>query len=873
MNKLSKLVRYFALLVAALCVITLIGCKENEENKKYYNNETDKLVFSTQEVDKVFNPFFATTGPDNSVVGLTQLGMLGNDKKGNYTYGDNEACVVKDLQIVTEGEGDNKKTTYYFVLKNQIKFSNGSPLTIKDVLFNLYVYLDPLYTGSSTIYSTDIVGLKEYQTQTRDENEQKHFEEQFAIEAETRIQALVDATNEIKDDHKDIDLTEELFKAYLTEYTTTSDYYKNVLADYEKAVTYFKEEIESDYNNCKDTYEDITFKDEKGTEYKNLLTTDVEAFLYNYNYITWNKKEGRLYSSFENDLSKLKSYTKEQAIEKILIDKLPTKIDEIVLYWATAAKLSQYIANTAMEAYFKEITDKGDSITNISGIKFANHKGEVKVNNKTYSIPQYEADGSVKDGYNEVLSIQINDVDPKAIWNFAFSVAPLYYYSCEPYISEFDYENHFGVVRASDKFLNEVVNSPEKIDLPVGAGPYAASKSDGGITNIKGTDFCNLGVIYYERNPYYLMGAPKIKNIRYQVVSASSMLNSLYNGEIDFAEPNSKPETISELDGKSSEGIGYKEIRTSGYGYIGINAGKVPDIKVRQAIMHAINTQKCVNYYKSTAKPIYRSMSQANWAYPENATAYYPYIGGIIPKDLTVVNPEYAEYVYECGKNPGETFSEEEQIAFIKRLVEESGYDIGSDGIYVKGQNKLNYTFTIAGELEDHPAWQAMYDAKKLLEKVNFQITVTPDANALKKLATGALTVWAAAWGSTIDPDMYQVYHRDSKATSTLNWGYQQIKNDTTGKYAYEKELLDQLSDLIDQGRKTIVQSQRKQIYSQALDIVMQMAIELPTYQRNDLYAFNTDKIDVSTLTPDSELSPYKGLTSDIHNISFNVEK
>ena len=154
-----------------------------------------------------------------------------------------------------------------------------------------------------------------------------------------------------------------------------------------------------------------------------------------------------------------------------------------------------------------------------------------------------------------------------------------------------------------------------------------------------------------------------------------------------------------------------------------------------------------------------------------------------------------------------------------------------------------------------------------------FQVTVTPDANALKKLSTGDLTVWAAAWGSTIDPDMYQVYHKESRATSVLNWGYKQILSNAGNKYDYENELLDKLSELIDAGRKTTVQSQRKQIYSEALDIVMQLAIELPTYQRNDLYAYNIDKIDVSTLTPDSDLSPYKGLTSDIHNVSFNVER
>lgn len=874
MNNLKGFARYLLTLIMIFCVITFIGCNGcSTQEKYYYDNEVDKLVFSTQEVDKVFSPFFATTGPDNSVVGLTQIGMLGNDKKGNYTYGDKEAVVVKDLQIVTQGEDDDKKTTYYFVLKNNVRFSNNTPLTIKDVLFNLYVYLDPIYTGSSTIYSTDIVGLNEYRTQTRDENEQKQFEQQFEIVAETRIQALIDAATEIKDDHKDEDLTEELFKQYLAEYTTKSETFENVLKDYEKAVELYKEEINSDYINAMDGYKDITFVDENNKTYKDLLTTDVESFLYNYGYIYWVKKEGKLYSSLENDLSKLKSYTKEQAIEKVLIDKIPTAIDEIVQYWNTAITLSDYLKNAAKDAYYKEIKNNGDSIDSISGIKFANHKGSVTVNGVEYATPEYEADGTVKDGYNEVLSITINGVDPKAIWNFAFSVAPMYYYSAEPYISQFDYVANFGVDRGSTDFMNNIVKNSDKLGVPVGAGPYAASKNGGGIENIASGDFYNLGVIYYERNPYYVMGAPKIKNVRYQVVAANQMLNALYNKEIDFAEPNSKPEIITELGTKEKDGIGYKEIKTSGYGYIGINAGKVPDIKVRQAIMHSINTQECVNYYKSTAKPIYRSMSQANWAYPEHATPYYPYIGGKVPADLTVVNPDYAEYVTTLGKKTGDTLTEKEQLTFLKGLVEESGYTIGGDGVYVKGDHKLNYTFTIAGEETDHPAWQAMYNAKKILEKINFQVTVTPDANALKKLSTGDLTVWAAAWGSTIDPDMYQVYHKESRATSVLNWGYKQILSNAGNKYDYENELLDKLSELIDAGRKTTVQTQRKQIYSEALDIVMQLAIELPTYQRNDLYAYNTDKIDVSTLTPDSDLSPYKGLTSDIHNVSFNVER
>ena len=75
------------------------------------------------------------------------------------------------------------------------------------------------------------------------------------------------------------------------------------------------------------------------------------------------------------------------------------------------------------------------------------------------------------------------------------------------------------------------------------------------------------------------------------------------------------------------------------------------------------------------------------------------------------------------------------------------------------------------------------------------------------------------------------------------------------------------------QARKTTDKNQRTNYYKIALDYVMQLAIELPTYQRNDLFAYNTNKIDVNSLTPNADLSPYKGLTSDLHLVSLVEEK
>ena len=301
---------------------------------------------------------------------------------------------------------------------------------------------------------------------------------------------------------------------------------------------------------------------------------------------------------------------------------------------------------------------------------------------------------------------------------------------------------------------------------------------------------------------------------------------------------------------------------------------------VRQAIMHSIDTSMTVSYYGNTASAIHRSMSLTSWAYPDGATAYYPYVGGAIPENLDVVNPVYADYVANLI-NPktkkkyvaGEVLSEEHQKEFIIMLVEEEGYYLGGDDIYTDGNNKLKYTFTIAGAETDHPAFNAFYKASEFLNSINFEINVTTDQQALSKLTSGDLAVWAAAWSSTIDPDMYQVYHKDSTATSTLNWGYKQIIQNTGGKYNEELALVEELSELIEQGRETTDQAARAKIYSKALDIVMMLAVELPTYQRDDLYAYNTDKIDADSLTPDSELSPYYGLTSEIHNVSLNEER
>ena len=210
-------------------------------------------------------------------------------------------------------------------------------------------------------------------------------------------------------------------------------------------------------------------------------------------------------------------------------------------------------------------------------------------------------------------------------------------------------------------------------------------------------------------------------------------------------------------------------------------------------------------------------------------------------------------------------------------MLENEGYEL-VDGVYQKnikgfGLDRLsgnNYKFTIAGGSTDHPAYAMFLKAQEILNSVGFDVKVVTSQTALSDLSAGKLAIWAAAWSSTIDPDMYQVYHIDSQASSTSNWGYKQIKaGKDTEAYEEEYAIITELSELIDQGRETTDPDERKEIYARALDKIMELAVEMPTYQRKDMSAFNKDVLDESSMTPPEKQSPYNGLLSRIWEVTY----
>lgn len=876
-------------LKGALCVgacftmICAAGCKDNpnpgpgpdEPVIKKWNTETRPLQLATAALDGNFNPFFYTSLNDGNMVSMTQITMLTTDADGNLVCGEDWPTAVLDRKTtmytdktggtVSQDGSMDGRTEYEFVIKNGVKFSNGSDLTIKDVLFNLYVYLDPAYTGSLTLYSTDIQGLNAYRMQSlsAQDGDLSNVDEKFTGDALARVNNLI----------------------RWSEGKTTS----YVQADLDTVKKLFREEITTDWTSIESSW-----KESYEQSYR--FTEAWQAYLFNEGIVTvqtrrnangsivqmfedkngdGEKQDGELYyttldvwqagadgatvgaveqqhlideinehvaehlASYKaehncDDATATAALQKEQAIDIVYRNyTADTKIKDVLRYWATGSNVMEEFVGQARTAYYEQLKEdnKGKLVVpTISGIT-------------TYKTSNFN--GKDLGAEHDVLKIVINGVDPKAEYNFSFTVAPMYYYSGTyngvDYISQADGVENFGVDFGNKDFYDAVVQAPAKNGLPMGAGPYqAAGRNDGDVVN-SNTFFQNNTTVFFTRNTNFEtvgkgISNAKIKRVTYNVRGDDKIITALRTGEIDYGEPIAKSQNQTEVN--SIEHLTSVTYRTGGYGYIGINPKFIPEVGVRRAIMKAMNTRSIItNYYGSSlAEIIWRPESTESWAYPAGCK-------------------EYSAIAYETSDDA------------IEQIIKDLDYVKGTDGVYAKGSRRLEFTFTIAGESTDHPAYSMMQNAADRLNKIGFKITVSTAIDALRKLNSGALEVWAAAYTSPSDPDMYQVWHKDSRATSVNNWNYAGIYNDNESIYGFEKGIVDELSEKIEKARETLTQSKRKAIYEKCLDLIMEFSVMLPTYQRNDLCVYNKNVIDANSLNkkPSSKM----GLIANIWEVDY----
>ncbi len=751
-------------------------------------NEKTPFVLSTKTLDGKFSPFFSTSGYDRDVYSITQMKLITNDYLGAYVANIDQPSVAYQYEMSVNE--DNTQSTYKFWIKNGIFFSDGHELNADDVLFNFYVYLDPLYDGSSTMYSIPIHGLKAYQSQIPDEAIADAKNAEFAALAKEKVDAALAGTGDALVTTKLWDIVRECIKSdseilianeYLPEDFGLSGPEDYLETNHKSSIILFY--IASSLGN-----QAISYQDGK----------------YNFDPLTGLSAD------------QMGEYTAEDYIDASLkviqASMTPAEYDSTFGYEVVNDAYSYF----ALQEKVAFLEDNKGTVKSISGIT----KGK-----------EICADGVER----ETVTVLVDGVDPTTIEKFSFEVAPMHYYAGQQLHDKANGVDHFGVEFSSLSFMKSL---KEKNGLPVGCGPYKVTDVNGN-ENPTADGFYNNGICYFIANDNFILSKPQIKYVRYKTITSGSELDAVLTGEVHYSDPSASVERINLITSNSDySDLDYILIDNLGYGYIGISGKLIPDINERRALMSAMDTSLTLNQYPGgLAAVIYRSMSQVSWAYPDGCTAYYPF-------DET-----------------GET---------TKQYLLKAGFMEQKDGTLLRPDgSKAIYTFTLPTETSDHPAGQVFLKAQEILAKLGIQVIIDVDDAVLSKLEEEIITVWAAAWQATIDPDMFQVYYSDpavNQAGSPKSYGLYYLFENGTDE---DKAILTKLNELIMQGRSSLNVDERKPVYEAALDKVMEIAVELPTYQRKNMYVYNKSVIDSTSLIPSSEISPYFGPLAYLWNVSL----
>ncbi len=747
------------------------------ETPRTGNNETMPLVVSTGTLDGKFNPFFYTSAYDSDVVGMTSLGLMYYNKDGAPEANVN----VPSFAYSYDQKIDGDKSVYTFVLKNGITFSDGKPVSAKDVLFSMYLLADPMYDGSSTFYTMKIPGMAEYRLQTSKDVLEK-------------VDLILAAGTDVDDDG-------ELVINYAdgVSQEDTDKFWSYVD---EAGEAFAQEIIDFVVNNYLAAYAGVFLPDFEMDE-----VGEDETLRAAFSMIGWGfgSADGTTFTDANGEEYDLTSDTVDAKVFwENIVGAYGYDLDSINDEQTGSLDVQDYVKDTYVT---KEGQIEG-GVTSITGITLGHDLD----------------DEGVK---REKIEIVLDGVDPTAIFKFGVTVAPVHYYT-DGYTGTL---NDYGVDVGNADFISFLKT---KNDKPMGAGPYIFEE-------------WKDSVVTYTANDSYLMGSPKIKTFRYQEITLGQELDSLKTGTVYYADPSASTTIVNDV--TAGEGdyakLAYTLVDNDGYGYIGVQAQAIPEFEVRKAIAHATNVELSIDdYYHELASANYRTMTKVLWAYPDNPEPLYAYDG------------------------TGET---------SKALFLEAGYKYeGGQMLYPDGHEKagtqVTFKFTLPSEAKDHPAGTIFLDTQVVLEKIGVKVDIETDANLLNKLSTAydsGVQVWAAAWGGGgVDPDMFQIWYSNPEINQQppragLFHLYQNGSDE-------EKAMLTELNDLIESGRSTLDIEERKQIYKRALELSTGIVVEIPTYQRKNMFVYNKEVINSDSLFSGDDVTPFQSPMSFIWNVELN---
>ncbi len=798
------------------------------------------LVVAYQQFSEKFSPFFADTGYDNDVAGMTQVALMVTDRVGgivynaiggetrNYNGTDYEYKGIADLKVDYDEAAD--VTTYTAKLRDDVKFSDGEPLSADDLIFTYYVYLDPSYVGSTTLNSYPIIGLKDYQTQTTSEVYDKY---------DALAQAIFDAdadhawaegdawTQEQQDD----------FWARLKE---------NWLADVQSIVDY----VYANYLSYAPSYIGATGEEVAASEG---LKTVLGMALWGFGKVR-----------YEYDAAGLTKLLNAAEGDTVLVADVKGLVTKKVFTAGVSGKEYDLTAGEypSLEDYYSETyaAYEGDPVA-YAGTESPNEVdvfGNVKGQFIGFWGPKDEAMGGtgvpnisgIKKLDDYTVEVKTTGYEAPAVYSIlGIQVAPLHYYGDR---AQYDYENNqFGFP------FGDLSIAQSKTTQPMGAGAYKYVKYDN-------------RVVYFEANEHYYKGAPKIKYIQFKETASAEVASGVNTGVVDAGEMSGTKANFEMIAGFNSNGditgdkISTSKVDNLGYGYIGMNAdtvnvggepGSAASRNLRKALATVLAVYRDVaydSYYGEAASVINYPISNTSWAAPQPTDEDYKVAFSVDVNGNDIYTSEMtAEEKYAAAVEAAKGYL----LAAGFTLDEATGkFTAAPEGA------KLDYEAIIPGDgTGDHPSFAVLTAAKAALEVIGITLNINDPADAdilWDALDAGTQELWTAAWQVTIDPDMYQIYH----SSNIVGLGGSDSNHYHIADADLDKYILD--------ARKSDDQAYRKAVYKQALDVIVDWAVEIPAYQRQNCIIFSTERINIGTITPD--ITTYWGWLNDIELLEMN---
>ena len=795
-------------LLLAVCMLSSVTAAFAEETAA---NDIP-LVVATSALSQKFSPFFADTAYDQDVVNLTQISMMTTDRVGGIIYHgiEGETVPYNGNDYTYYGTGDlavnydeaTNITTYSYKMREDLKFSDGEPVTIDDVIFTYYVVLDPSYNGSNTLSSYKILGLQAYRTQIPEAN----------LESVNTITAAVKEAGfgyELKEGDA---FTQEEYDSYydaakalwLEDNQGIVDYVFAKYADAyaEKTVGFTAEQVGADEG----------------------LKVALGMALWGFG----EAKEG-VFTTSAGKAFKLAD-GERPTIEDYFDATFEAYAGDIAAYLETESATGA-TTDAIDSALMKKVAedqgvDMNAGVSHIAGIK--------RVDDYT-------------------VEVQVEGFSAPAVYSIlGQTITPMHYYG-DP--AQYDYEaGKFGHP------FGDLSLVQSKIAEPMGAGPYKFVKYEN-------------RVVYYEANENYYLGAPEIKSFQYKETNSAEVASAVQTGTADGGEMTGSKTNFELLASFNDNGEVTGNIVTTysvanlGYGYIGMNADTMnvagePGSEASKNLRKGIATILAVyrdtafdSYYGDAAAVINYPISSTSWAAPQATDEGYQVAFSVDVDGNPIYTADMtAEQKYEAAKQAA--------IGFLKA----AGYTFDeAAGVFTAAPEgaSLSYEAIIPGDgTGDHPSFAILTDAKAALAEIGIELKINDpaDSNVLwDALDAGTQNMWCAAWGSTIDPDMYQVYH----SSNIVGLG-----GSDSNHYHIQSPELDQM--ILD-ARTSADQAYRKEVYKAALNEIMDWAVEIPAYQRQNIVIASTERVNIDTVTPD--VTTYWGWLSEVQTMNMNAAK